>query len=105
MNILRCQQATKVILRRLMPLALYARGALGPCSTFAYSSRPFSAPYSSLFAPGSSLYMDGFRMHVTTSALLGCGYAGVGHAVYGVPLDTAIVAGAMCGFSGMLPDL
>ena len=24
---------------------------------------------------------------------------------YGVPLDTAIVAGAMCGFSGMLPDL
>jgi LexA-binding, inner membrane-associated putative hydrolase len=49
--------------------------------------------------------MAGFRMHVTTSALLGCGYAGVGHAVYGVPLDTAIVAGAMCGFSGMLPDL
>jgi LexA-binding, inner membrane-associated putative hydrolase len=49
--------------------------------------------------------MAGFRMHVTTSALLGCGYAGVGHAVYGVPPDTAIVAGAMCGFSGMLPDL
>ena len=49
--------------------------------------------------------MAGFRMHVTTSAVLGCGYAGVGHAVYGVPLDTAIVAGAMCGFSGMLPDL
>ena len=49
--------------------------------------------------------MAGFRMHVTTSAVLGCGYAGVGHAAYGVPLDTAIVAGAMCGFSGMLPDL
>jgi hypothetical protein len=49
--------------------------------------------------------MAGFRMHVTTSALLGCGYAGVGHAAYGVPLDTAVVAGAMCGFSGMLPDL
>jgi hypothetical protein len=49
--------------------------------------------------------MAGFRMHVTTSALLGCGYAGIGHAGYGIPLDTAIVAGAMCGFSGMLPDL
>jgi hypothetical protein len=49
--------------------------------------------------------MAGFRMHVTTSALLGCGYAGVGHFGYGVPLDTSIVAGAMCGFSGMLPDI
>jgi hypothetical protein len=49
--------------------------------------------------------MAGFRMHVTTSALLGCGYAGAGHLAYGVPLDTAIVAGAMCGFSGMLPDI
>jgi hypothetical protein len=49
--------------------------------------------------------MSGFRMHVTTSAVLGCGYAGVSHVGYGVPLDTAIVAGAMCGFSGMLPDI
>jgi hypothetical protein len=49
--------------------------------------------------------MAGFRMHVTTSAVLGCGYAGVGHAAYGVPPDTAVVAGAMCGFAGMLPDL
>jgi len=49
--------------------------------------------------------MAGFRMHVTTSTLLGCGYAGVGHVVYGMPLDTAIVGGALCGFSGMLPDL
>jgi hypothetical protein len=49
--------------------------------------------------------MAGFRMHVTTSAALGCGYAGVGHFAYGVPLDTSIVAGAMCGLSGMLPDI
>jgi hypothetical protein len=49
--------------------------------------------------------MAGFRMHVTTSTVLGCGYAGVSHLGYGVPLDTAIVAGAMCGFSGMLPDI
>ncbi len=49
--------------------------------------------------------MAGFRMHVSTSAVLGCGYAGAAHALYGVHPDTAIVAGAMCGFSGMLPDL
>jgi hypothetical protein len=49
--------------------------------------------------------MAGFRMHVTTSALFGVGYAGIGHTVYGVPLDTSLVAGAMCCFSGMLPDL
>lgn len=49
--------------------------------------------------------MAGFRMHVTTSTVLGCGYAGIGHAAYGVPLDSAVVGGAMCGFAGMLPDL
>ncbi len=49
--------------------------------------------------------MAGFRMHVSTSAVFGVGYAGVGHVVYGLPLDTSLVAGAMCGFSGMLPDL
>jgi len=49
--------------------------------------------------------MAGFRMHVTTSTVLGCGYAGAGYAVGGVSLDTAVVAGALCGFSGMLPDL
>jgi LexA-binding, inner membrane-associated putative hydrolase len=49
--------------------------------------------------------MAGFRMHVSTSTVLGCGYAGVLNLAYGVPLNTAIVSGAMCGFSGMLPDL
>jgi membrane-bound metal-dependent hydrolase YbcI (DUF457 family) len=49
--------------------------------------------------------MAGFRMHVGTSTLLGCGYAGALSLVYGVPADTAIVSGAMCGFAGMLPDL
>ncbi len=48
--------------------------------------------------------MAGFKMHVTISSLCGCGYAGAG-LVYGVPLDTALLGGAMCGFSGMLPDL
>lgn len=48
--------------------------------------------------------MAGFKTHVTFSSLLGCGYAGAG-CVYGMPLDSALVGGAMCGFSGMLPDL
>jgi membrane-bound metal-dependent hydrolase YbcI (DUF457 family) len=55
--------------------------------------------------PKSGASMAGFRMHVTTSTVLGCGYAGVGYAAYDMPLETAVVAGALCGFSGMLPDL
>ncbi len=49
--------------------------------------------------------MAGFRMHVGTSTVLGCGYAGALALGYGVPANTAIVCGAMCGFGGMLPDL
>ncbi|HEX5471483.1 MAG TPA: metal-dependent hydrolase [Lacipirellulaceae bacterium] len=49
--------------------------------------------------------MAGFRTHVTVSSLLGTGYAGALYSMYGVPLPTATVAGALCGFSGMLPDL
>ncbi len=48
--------------------------------------------------------MAGFKMHVTTSSLFGIGYAGAGMAV-GVPWDSAIIAGGLCGISGMLPDL
>jgi len=49
--------------------------------------------------------MAGFRMHIGTSCALGCGYAGVLYSMYGVPAPTATVAGALCGFAGMLPDL
>lgn len=49
--------------------------------------------------------MAGFRMHISTSTVLGIGYAGVLYAGYGVPAETAVVSGAMCGFSGMLPDI
>jgi hypothetical protein len=48
--------------------------------------------------------MAGFKMHVSTSSLLGCGYAAAG-ILHGFHADTAIVGGAMCGFAGMLPDL
>jgi hypothetical protein len=49
--------------------------------------------------------MAGFRTHVGTSSALGVGYAGTLHTMYGVPMPTATVAGALCGFAGMLPDL
>src|SRR5437870_3786492 len=49
--------------------------------------------------------MAGFRTHVGTSSALGCGYAGVLNTMYGVPMPTATVAGALCGLAGMLPDL
>lgn len=49
--------------------------------------------------------MAGFRTHVGTSTALGAGYAGTLHTIYGVPMPTATVAGALCGFAGMLPDL
>jgi len=48
--------------------------------------------------------MAGFKPHVTVSSLLGCGYAGAGY-LHGMPPATAILGGALCGFSGMLPDL
>jgi len=48
--------------------------------------------------------MAGFKTHVSVSSLLGCGYAGAGY-LHGVPLDSALLGGAMCGFAGMLPDL
>lgn len=48
--------------------------------------------------------MADFRTHVTTSSVLGIGYAGMGVAM-GFPLETSIVSGGLCGVSGMLPDL
>lgn len=48
--------------------------------------------------------MADFRTHVTTSSVLGVGYAGMGIAM-GFHIESAIVAGGLCGVSGMLPDL
>src|SRR3954462_24090 len=49
--------------------------------------------------------MAGFRTHVGVSSALGVGYAATLHKMYGAPMPTAAVAGALCGFAGMLPDL
>ncbi len=48
--------------------------------------------------------MADFRTHVTTSSVLGVGYAGMGLAL-GMPIESSLVAGGLCGVSGMLPDL
>lgn len=48
--------------------------------------------------------MADFYTHVTTSSVLGVGYAGMGITM-GFPLETSLVAGGLCGLSGMLPDL
>lgn len=48
--------------------------------------------------------MADFRTHVTTSSVLGVGYAGMG-LTFGLPIETALVGGGLCGVSGMLPDL
>ncbi len=48
--------------------------------------------------------MAGFKTHITTSSLLGVGYTGVGLTL-GIPLDSALIAGGLCGIGGMLPDI
>ena len=48
--------------------------------------------------------MADFKTHVTTSSVLGGGYACLG-AYYGLPIEAALVAGGLCGVAGMLPDI
>jgi len=49
--------------------------------------------------------MAGFRTHITTSSVIGAGYAAGAWLAFGVPPSTCIVAGGLCSISGMLPDL
>lgn len=49
--------------------------------------------------------MAGFKMHITTSTVLGVGYGAGAYLVAGVPLDTSMLAAGLCSVSGMLPDL
>lgn len=48
--------------------------------------------------------MADFKTHVTFSSAIGAGYAVVASGV-GFDLSTALVAGGLCGVSGMLPDI
>ena len=49
--------------------------------------------------------MANFRTHLTFSSLLGAGYGGTAYLMYDVPLPTCLLAGGLCGASGMLPDV
>jgi len=48
--------------------------------------------------------MAGFKTHITVSSLCGVGYAGAGIAA-GVPIESSLIAGGLCGVGGMLPDI
>jgi len=48
--------------------------------------------------------MAGFKTHITTSSLLGVGYTGVG-LYMGLPIESSLIAGGLCGIGGMLPDI
>ena len=48
--------------------------------------------------------MAGFKTHVTTSSLLGVGYAGLGYHL-GLPVESTLLTGGLCGIGGMLPDI
>jgi hypothetical protein len=55
-------------------------------------------------SPERGPVMAAFRQHVTFSSLLGVGYAAVLKG-YGWDTGKSLLAGALCGLAGMLPDL
>jgi len=46
-----------------------------------------------------------FKTHITTSTVLGIGYAAGAYQFFHVPAPTSMLAGVLCSVSGMLPDL
>lgn len=48
--------------------------------------------------------MAGFKTHITTSSVLGVGYTGLGLSI-GLPIESSLIAGGLCGIGGMLPDI
>ncbi len=49
--------------------------------------------------------MAGFKTHITFSTILGAGYGTAAYFLYDVPWPSCVLAGGLCGVSGMLPDL
>lgn len=49
--------------------------------------------------------MAGFKTHITVSSTLGVGYGLGAFFYFGVPAPACVLAGTLCGISGMLPDL
>jgi membrane-bound metal-dependent hydrolase YbcI (DUF457 family) len=48
--------------------------------------------------------MAGFKTHITVSTVLGVGYGAAG-AYMGLPWESAVIAGGLCGIGGMMPDI
>ncbi len=49
--------------------------------------------------------MAGFKTHITVSSALGAAYGTGAFLLYDAPWQSCILAGGLCGVSGMLPDL
>jgi membrane-bound metal-dependent hydrolase YbcI (DUF457 family) len=49
--------------------------------------------------------MAGFKTHITFSIVLGAGYGTAAYFLYYVPWPSCVLAGGLCGVSGMLPDM
>lgn len=49
--------------------------------------------------------MADFVTHIATSSVVGAAYGAAAYGWYEVPLSTSLLAGGLCGVSGMLPDL
>lgn len=49
--------------------------------------------------------MANFRTHITVSTVAGVGYGAAAYALYDLPAPVCVLAGGLCGVSGMLPDL
>jgi membrane-bound metal-dependent hydrolase YbcI (DUF457 family) len=48
--------------------------------------------------------MAGFKTHITVSTVLGVGFGATG-AYMGLPWESAVIAGGLCGIGGMMPDI
>lgn len=92
--------SARALVSALQALVSPGRLPLAWLTATPYSSNPFR------FVARSHYFarMADFRTHVTTSSVLGIGYAGMGVAM-GFPIEASIVSGGLCGVSGMLPDL
>ena len=49
--------------------------------------------------------MAGFKTHITASSIMGIGYGTAAFFMYDIPWPTCVMAGGLCGVSGMLPDI
>jgi membrane-bound metal-dependent hydrolase YbcI (DUF457 family) len=64
-----------------------------------------SATLTLVTSQGSEPVMAGFKMHISTSTVLGIGYGAAAYSLYHLPPSTCVLAGGLCSVSGMLPDL